>query len=234
MRNVAPSSQLLREQGPAFPSDFRRSALAGDLQRDYQGQDKATLESANERFSVAGRLIRNRGAFLLIQDGSGTIQLYLNRENSCLMRPCQAIKWDLGDIVAASGALNRSGKGDLYINMEEGRLLTKALRPLPDKYHGLVDQEMRYRQRYVDLIVNPEVREISVSALRLSSSFASSWPSVNSLKSKRRCCIRLLAVRRRVPSSHTTTPWIWKCISRWRRALSKATDGYGGWTRESL
>lgn len=150
----------LREYGPAFPNDFRRTALAADLQRDYEGQDKATLESANERFSVAGRLIRNRGAFLLIQDGSGTIQLYLNREQLS-DEAVSAIKtWDLGDIVAASGPLHRSGKGDLYINMEEGRLLTKALRPLPDKYHGLVDQETRYRQRYVDLIVNPEVREI--------------------------------------------------------------------------
>ena len=150
----------LREQGQAFPSDFRRTALAGDLQRDYEGQDKVTLEGANERFSVAGRLIRNRGAFLLIQDGSGTIQLYLNRDQLS-DEAVSAIKtWDLGDIVAASGPLHRSGKGDLYINMEEGRLLTKALRPLPDKYHGLVDQETRYRQRYVDLIVNPEVREI--------------------------------------------------------------------------
>ena len=109
---------------------------------------------------MAGRLIRNRGAFLLIQDGSGTIQLYLNRE-TLSEEAVQAIKtWDLGDIVAASGPLHRSGKGDLYINMAEGRLLTKALRPLPDKYHGLVDQEMRYRQRYVDLIVNPEAREV--------------------------------------------------------------------------
>ena len=150
----------LREYGPAFPNDFRRTALAADLQRDYEGQDKATLESANERFSVAGRLIRNRGAFLLIQDGSDAIQLYLNREQLS-DEAVSAIKtWDLGDIVAASGPLHRSGKGDLYINMEEGRLLTKALRPLPDKYHGLVDQETRYRQRYVDLIVNPEVREI--------------------------------------------------------------------------
>ena len=150
----------LREQGPVFPSDFRRTALAGDLQRDYEDQDKVTLESANERFSVAGRLIRNRGAFLLIQDGCATIQLYLNRDQLS-DEAVSAIKtWDLGDIVAASGPLHRSGKGDLYINMEEGRLLTKALRPLPDKYHGLVDQETRYRQRYVDLIVNPEVREI--------------------------------------------------------------------------
>jgi lysyl-tRNA synthetase class 2 len=150
----------LREYGPAFPNDFRRTALAADLQRDYEGQDKATLESANERFSVAGRLIRNRGAFLLIQDGSGAIQLYLNREQLSDAAVSAIKTWDLGDIVAASGPLHRSGKGDLYINMEEGRLLTKALRPLPDKYHGLVDQETRYRQRYVDLIVNPEVREI--------------------------------------------------------------------------
>ena len=150
----------LRESGPAFPNDFRRTALAGDLQSDFESQDKAELEEADHRFSVAGRLIRNRGAFLLIQDGSGTIQLYLNRD-TLSEEAVQAIKtWDLGDIVAASGPLHRSGKGDLYINMDEGRLLTKALRPLPDKYHGLVDQEMRYRQRYVDLIVNPEAREV--------------------------------------------------------------------------
>ena len=150
----------LREAGPAFPNDFRRTALAGDLQSDFEFQDKAELEAAGRRFSVAGRLIRNRGAFLLIQDGSGTIQLYLNRD-TLSEEAVQAIKtWDLGDIVAASGPLHRSGKGDLYINMAEGRLLTKALRPLPDKYHGLVDQEMRYRQRYVDLIVNPEAREV--------------------------------------------------------------------------
>jgi len=150
----------LRTQGPAFPNDFRRSALAGDLQTEFKHAEKSALEEAGHRHSVAGRLVRNRGAFLLIQDGLGTIQLYINREHLS-EDAIQAIKtWDLGDIVAATGLLHRSGKGDLYINMEEGRLLTKALRPLPDKYHGLVDQELRYRQRYVDLIVNPEVREI--------------------------------------------------------------------------
>ena len=150
----------LREQGSAFPNDFRRTALAGDLQTQFESNDKAELEAADRQFSVAGRLIRNRGAFLLIQDGSGTIQLYLNRDQLSDDDVAAIKTWDLGDIVAASGPLHRSGKGDLYINMKEGRLLTKALRPLPDKYHGLVDQEMRYRQRYVDLIVNPEVREI--------------------------------------------------------------------------
>ena len=150
----------LRTQGLAFPNDFRRSALAGDLQVEFEGAEKSELEAADRHFAVAGRLIRNRGAFLLIQDGSGTIQLYINREQLAEEAVLAIKTWDLGDIVAATGPLHRSGKGDLYINMHEGRLLTKALRPLPDKYHGLVDQEMRYRQRYVDLIVNPEVREI--------------------------------------------------------------------------
>jgi lysyl-tRNA synthetase class 2 len=109
---------------------------------------------------VAGRLIRNRGAFLLIQDGADQIQLYVNRKGLDEGTLARIKGWDLGDIVAASGPLHKSGKGDLYINMEEARLLTKSLRPLPDKYHGLADQELRYRQRYVDLIVSPESRQV--------------------------------------------------------------------------
>lgn len=150
----------LRVKRNAFPNDFRRTAMAGDLQERYGESDKESLEIANENFAVAGRLIRNRGAFLLIQDDSGEIQLYINRK-ALDEETLQDIKsWDLGDIVAASGPLHKSGKGDLYINIESARLLTKSLRPLPDKYHGLADQEMRYRQRYVDLIVNPESREV--------------------------------------------------------------------------
>jgi len=150
----------LREQGNAFPNDLRRSAVAGDLQRDFAETSKEELEGANKEFAVAGRLIRNRGAFLLIQDGSATIQLYVNRKGLDEDTLAGIKSWDLGDIVAARGPLHRSGKGDLYINMEEARLLTKALRPLPDKYHGLADQEMRYRQRYVDLIVSDESRQV--------------------------------------------------------------------------
>ncbi len=150
----------LRQQGNPFPNDFRRSAMAADLQQRFGDDSKESLEQADRHFAVAGRLIRNRGAFLLIQDGSATIQLYINRKGLD-ETTLDAIKgWDLGDIVAAQGPLHKSGKGDLYINMVEARLLTKALRPLPDKYHGLADQEMRYRQRYVDLIVNPEAREV--------------------------------------------------------------------------
>ncbi len=150
----------LREHGNAFPNDFRRTAKAAELQATYGECEKAQLEAENREFAVAGRLIRNRGAFLLIQDDSADIQLYINRK-ALDEDTLEFIKtWDLGDIVAARGPLHKSGKGDLYINMEEARLLTKALRPLPDKYHGLSDQEMRYRQRYVDLIVNAESREV--------------------------------------------------------------------------
>ncbi|PIE39531.1 MAG: lysine--tRNA ligase [Gammaproteobacteria bacterium] len=149
-----------RKQGGAFPNDFRRSAWAGELQASHGAREKADLEAAGEVFSVAGRLIRNRGAFMLIQDGSGEIQLYLNRKGLDEATLAQIKTWDLGDIVCATGELHKSGKGDLYINMTEAKLLTKALRPLPDKYHGLADQELRYRQRYVDLIVNAESRAV--------------------------------------------------------------------------
>ena len=150
----------LRLKRNAFPNDFRRTAMAAHLQREYGESAKEELEQAAKVYAVAGRLIRNRGAFLLIQDDSAQIQLYVDRKGLS-EETLEAIKgWDLGDIVAAIGPINKSGKGDLYINMQQARLLTKALRPLPDKYHGLADQELRYRQRYVDLIVNPESRDV--------------------------------------------------------------------------
>ena len=150
----------LRAQGNPFPNDFRRTAMADHLQHEFGESSKEELEQAHNVHAVAGRLIRNRGAFLLIQDGSDQIQLYVNRKGLSEDTLAQIKSWDLGDIVGASGPLHKSGKGDLYINMEEARLLTKALRPLPDKYHGLADQELRYRQRYVDLIVNPAARQV--------------------------------------------------------------------------
>jgi lysyl-tRNA synthetase class 2 len=150
----------LRAAGNAFPNDFRRTAMADELQREFGEASKEELEEAGQVYSVAGRLIRNRGAFLLIQDGADQIQLYVNRKGLNDDTLAQIKSWDLGDIVASSGPLHKSGKGDLYINMEEARLLTKALRPLPDKYHGLADREQRYRQRYVDLIVSQESRDV--------------------------------------------------------------------------
>ncbi len=150
----------LRENGNPYPNDFRRTAEAGHLQREYGESSKEELEQANQVYAVAGRLVRNRGAFLLIQDDSGQIQLYIDRKALDEETLAEIKGWDLGDIVGARGPIHKSGKGDLYINMRQARLLTKALRPLPDKYHGLHDQELRYRQRYVDLIVNPDSREV--------------------------------------------------------------------------
>ncbi|MCL7461691.1 lysine--tRNA ligase [Pseudomonas sp. NW5] len=142
----------------AFPNDFRRDALCGDLQQQYAEASKEALEGQQIKVSVAGRIMLNRGAFIVIQDCSGRIQLYVNRK-TLPAETLEAIKhWDMGDIIATTGVLARSGKGDLYVDMQETRLLTKSLRPLPDKFHGLTDTETRYRQRYVDLIMNEEVR----------------------------------------------------------------------------
>ncbi len=145
--------QHIREAGVAFPNNFKPENRAEELQSEFAEESKENLETLNKTVSVAGRVIRNRGAFMEIQDGSGRIQLYVTKD----ARPF-AKSLDLGDIVGVKGVLHKSGKGDLYVNMEEKILLTKALRPLPDKHAGLADQEIRYRQRYVDLIANPEVR----------------------------------------------------------------------------
>jgi len=151
---------VIREQAEAknvssFPNNFRRKNLAAALQKEYVSKSKEELGIAGCQVSVAGRLIRNRGAFMVIQDMSGTIQLYVVKE----ARPF-AKSLDLGDIVGVTGVLHKSGKGDLYVSMDDSYLLTKSLRPLPDKHHGLSDQETKYRQRYVDLIVNPETRDV--------------------------------------------------------------------------
>lgn len=145
--------KTIRENGVAFPNDFRPANHAQVLQDGFSDQAKEDLAELEMVVSVAGRVIRNRGAFMEIQDGSGRIQLYVTKE----ARPF-AKSLDLGDIVGVEGVLHKSGKGDLYVNMDRYILLTKALRPLPDKHHGLADQELRYRQRYVDLIANPDVR----------------------------------------------------------------------------
>ncbi|MCJ8168952.1 lysine--tRNA ligase [Atopomonas sediminilitoris] len=149
----------VRAQGNAFPNDFRRDSYCADLQKTYAQHSKEALEAAAIPVKVAGRLVLNRGAFMVIQDMSGRIQVYVNRK-TLPAETLEAVKtWDLGDIIAAEGTLARSGKGDLYVEMTNVRLLTKSLRPLPDKFHGLTDTEQRYRQRYVDLIMNEEVRD---------------------------------------------------------------------------
>lgn len=149
---------LRAEQRIAFPNDFRRDSYCADLQKAYEGKSKEELAEAGIKVKIAGRIMLNRGAFMVLQDMTGRLQVYVDRKK-LPAETLEAIKtWDLGDIIAAEGALARSGKGDLYVDMDNVRLLTKSLRPLPDKHHGLTDTEMRYRQRYVDLIVNDDVR----------------------------------------------------------------------------
>jgi lysyl-tRNA synthetase, class II len=150
----------IRRERNAFPNDFRRDALAEELQREHAEHSREHLESLARQVRVAGRIMRMRGPFLVISDVSGQIQLYINRETLPAATLTEIKTWDIGDIVGASGPLHRSGKGDLYVNMDSARLLTKSLRPLPDKYHGLADREMRYRQRYVDLIMNEDTRKL--------------------------------------------------------------------------
>lgn len=149
----------IRAERNAYPNDFEREAYAGDLQAEFADKEKPELEELNHVVSIAGRIVRNRGAFMLLQDMSGQIQAYVNRKALSPELLTEQKTWDLGDIIGIKGPVHKSGKGDLYIDMQEARLLTKALRPLPDKHHGLADMEMRYRQRYVDLIVNEESRQ---------------------------------------------------------------------------
>ncbi|MFO5897738.1 lysine--tRNA ligase [Pseudomonas aeruginosa] len=142
----------------AFPNDFRRDAYFADLQKQYADKTKEELEAAAIPVKVAGRIMLNRGSFIVLQDSSERLQVYVNRKTLPEETLAEIKTWDLGDIIGAEGVLARSGKGDLYVNMTSVRLLTKSLRPLPDKHHGLTDTEQRYRQRYVDLMVNEETR----------------------------------------------------------------------------
>ncbi|MDN6180865.1 MAG: lysine--tRNA ligase [Halomonas subglaciescola] len=144
----------------AFPNDFRRDSLSVELQDALGDKDKAELEALDQQASVAGRIMRKRGPFIVIQDVAGQIQLYVDKKGLPDDVLDDVKGWDIGDIVAGRGAVHKSGKGDLYVKMVEASLLTKSLRPLPDKFHGLTDQEARYRQRYVDLIMNPESRRV--------------------------------------------------------------------------
>jgi lysyl-tRNA synthetase class 2 len=165
--------QALRGQGIAFPNDFRRADHAGDLQDDYADAERWTgeaLEADGRRVAVAGRLLAKRvmgkAAFAQIQDVSGRLQLFL--QSTALGERYDAFKgWDVGDIVGAEGVLMRTKTGELSVKVDALRLLTKSLRPLPDKWHGLTDVEQRYRQRYVDLIVTPEARDVFVKRSRI-------------------------------------------------------------------
>lgn len=160
----------IRAQRNAFPNDFRRTNYAADLVAAYSDKDKKTLENLQPIVKVAGRIIRMRGPFLVIQDVSDQIQLYFSPKDLSERLLAEIKGLDLGDIVGVKGHIFKTGKGELTVRIEELRLLTKALRPLPDKYRGLSDTEVRYRQRYIDLIANESSRATFVTRSKIISS----------------------------------------------------------------
>jgi lysyl-tRNA synthetase class 2 len=160
--------RALRGRGIAFPNDFRRKDLAGPLQERFSEKGKDELERENVTASVAGRMVLKRvmgkASFATLQDGSGRIQAYVTQD----IPNYEAFKhWDLGDIVGVTGVLFRTKTGELTVHAKTLSLLVKALRPLPEKFHGLADQELRYRQRYVDLIVSPRSKEVFETRTRI-------------------------------------------------------------------
>jgi len=161
---------LIREQRNAFPNDFRRDVLAEQLHIAYDEREPAWFETNVIRVKVAGRMMAKRGqgkvSFVPIQDRSGQIQLFV-QANAVAEIYDEFKTWDVGDIVAAEGAVFKTKTGELSVKVDKLQLLVKSLRPLPDKWHGLADQETRYRQRYVDLIINEESRKTFTTRTRI-------------------------------------------------------------------
>ncbi|MFW8566305.1 lysine--tRNA ligase [Orrella sp. 11846] len=155
--------QQLRQDGIAYPNDFKPTDHAQDLHTKYGELDKPTLESQEQTACVAGRMMLKRvmgkASFATLQDGSGRIQIYLDRKTLGEELYESFKHWDLGDILGVNGTIFKTNKGELSIHATSVRLLSKSLRPLPDKFHGLADQELRYRQRYVDLITTEQTRQ---------------------------------------------------------------------------
>ncbi|WP_260080840.1 lysine--tRNA ligase [Candidatus Palibaumannia cicadellinicola] len=150
---------ILREQGNPFPNDFRKNIISNQLHTRYGHHNNQILKQLNINVSLAGRMMTRRimgkASFLTLQDEGGQIQLYVSSNHLSKTLYKQIIKiWDLGDILGINGYLFKTRTGELSVQCTQLRLLTKSLRPLPDKFYGLVDKEIRYRQRYLDLITN--------------------------------------------------------------------------------
>lgn len=155
---------LRQQQKTAFPNGFKRDTVATDLHKKYGHQSKEALAQFSDTFKLAGRImlrrIMGKASFMTIQDMSGRIQIYV-RKDALAADVYEAFKhWDLGDIVAVEGTVFKTNTGELSLHATQIQLLTKALRPLPDKFHGLADLEQRYRQRYLDLMMNEKTRKV--------------------------------------------------------------------------
>ena len=154
----------IRKAGIAFPNDFERKHLAGDLHDEFGEKTHDELEAAQVHVAVAGRMMLKRvmgkASFATVQDMSGRVQLFISNGDTGEEAHNAFKHYDLGDILGAVGVLFKTKTGELSVRVSQVRLLTKALRPLPEKFHGLSDQEQKYRQRYLDLITNEDAREV--------------------------------------------------------------------------
>jgi len=160
-----------RATGRAFPNDFSRENTAGKLDELYGDKDPEALDANPDEVRVAGRVMLKRvmgkASFITIQDLSGRIQFYVTRDAVGEEVYADFKHWDIGDIVGGVGTVFKTRTGELSVKVSEVRLLTKSLRPLPDKFHGLTDVEQKYRQRYVDLIMNEQTRFTFVARSRM-------------------------------------------------------------------
>jgi lysyl-tRNA synthetase class 2 len=163
--------KALREQGFAYPNDFHREDLAADLQSRHGQQDIAALEASPARAKIAGRIMLKRvmgkASFATIRDASGAMQIFASDSDTGQEAHAAFKHYDIGDIVGVEGELFRTRTGELTVKARKLHLLAKSLRPLPEKYHGLADSELRYRQRYLDLIVNEDSRRVFLTRSRI-------------------------------------------------------------------
>ncbi len=173
-------------KGPAFPNDFKPGDRAADLFAAHAGQTAEGLLTQGSTAKIAGRMMLKRvmgkASFATLQDSTGRIQIYVKRDEVGEETYEQFKHWDLGDIVAAEGTVFKTKTGELSIQASSVRLLTKSLRPMPDKFHGVADQEVKYRQRYIDLMTDEEARKRFVARSKAVSSIREFMVSHNFLE----------------------------------------------------
>ena len=210
----------LRKLGVAFPNQFKPENLSSELHKKFDTDDKETLEKKGIEVSVSGRMMLKRvmgkASFATIQDNNGRIQLYVARDfinsddNPELY--AQFKKWDLGDIVGAKGKLFKTRTNELTIEVTEIVLLTKSIRPLPEKFHGLSDQETKYRQRYVDLIVNEDTKKTFLNRSKIISNMRAFMEEHKFLEVETPMLILYQVVQRQDRLRLITMHLIWICI----------------------
>jgi lysyl-tRNA synthetase class 2 len=216
-------------KGVAFPNNFKPEDHAATLlaaHGDKTAEELAAAGAAPITARIAGRMMLKRvmgkASFATLQDSTGRFQIYVTRDDIGEERYAAFKHWDLGDIVGAEGRLFKTRTGELSIHVSSVRLLTKSLRPMPDKFHGIADQEVKYRQRYVDLMTDESARKRFVARSKAVSALRDFMVPMTSWKSRHRCCTRFRAAPTPNRSRPTTTRWTRKCSCASRRSCTSS------------